>query len=177
MTENELLDGIVQREGGYQEDPQDRGNANQGATNFGITSKAWGIYLGLGRQATRAEMKALTIAQAHQFYRDRYILHSPFLPLQHEPLRVQMMDFAINSGTALAIRWLQRTLEVPVSGWMDDRTVKAANAYPGGLVNKAVCCARLFMLDWATDPGGSVDAGFEEGLESRALSLSGFVRS
>ena len=177
MTTDDYIDELLAREKGYQDDPRDKGNADGGATNWGITSKTWGAYKQFGRPATRAEIKAITRADATEFYRHEYFLRSPFQVVQDEALRVQLIDFAVNSGSSLALRWLQRTLAVPVTGVMDPLTVRVVNSYPGHLVNKALCCARLFMLDWATDPGGSIDESFEEGLESRALALSGFVRS
>lgn len=169
MTTAELIDGILQREGGYVDDPADKG----GATNFGITAKSWGLYRRIGRQATRAEMQALTREQALEFYRTQYVTNSPFSVVGYEPLRVQLIDFAVNSGLARATRWLQRVLDVPVTGAMDDRTKLALTRDRGPLVNRALVAARCYMLDQATDHG-DIDKRFEEGLESRALSFLDF---
>lgn len=169
MTTDQLIDGIIEREGGYTDDPKDHG----GATNFGITAQAWGLYKGLNRQATRDEVKAITREQAVAFYRVQYIDRSPFRSVAYEPLRVALIDFAVNSGTPRAIRWLQRVLDVPVTGAFDDRTVGALSRDRGPLVNRALAAARLYMIDQATDHG-DIDKKFEEGLESRALSLAEF---
>ena len=79
-----------------------------------------------------------------------------------EPLRVQMVDYAYNSGPNLAIRWLQRVLRVPRTGVMDEPTRTAVSQQHGFLLNQALVAARLEMLDRATD-SGSIDRRFEEG--------------
>lgn len=173
MTTEVLIDGILQREGGYQEDKADRGNANGGATNFGITSVAWGEFKRLGRPATRAEVRAITKDEARAFYLMRYVAHSPFAGVKYEPLRVALIDFGINSGDERAIRWLQRALNLPVTGKMDERTTHAVSIYPGFLVNRALAAARLYMIDSFTD-SHLEQKPVEEGLESRALSLAEF---
>lgn len=43
MTDDELIDGILEREGGFTNDPDDRGDP----TSFGINAAAWGSYRGL----------------------------------------------------------------------------------------------------------------------------------
>lgn len=173
MTSEEIIAGVLEREGGYTEDAADAGNANSGATNFGITSAAFGVYKQLNRPATRAEIKAITPEQAAEFYRRQYIERSPFASIAYEPLRNQLIDFSINSGTARAIRWLQRCLDVPASGVFDNLTQGALSRDRLPLVNKALIAARLYMIDAATDHG-TIAKKYEEGIESRALGFSDF---
>lgn len=173
MTTDDLIAGILTREGGYQDNAADRGNVNGGATNWGITSRSWGAFKLFGRPATRAEVRAITRDQAVDFYKIRYILNSPFQIVAYEPLRVALIDFGINSSNERAIRWLQRTLNVPVTSAMDDLTLKALNLYPGWLVNRGLAAARLYMIDSFTD-SHLEEKPFEEGLESRALSFAEF---
>ena len=170
MTTDDLIAGILDREGGYQERASDPGNANSGATKFGITSKTWGIYRGFGRQATRAEVKAITRPQAMEFYRRQHIEMSPFKVVAYDPLRAQLIDFGINSSQERATRWLQRVLQVPVTGRMDDCTTTALALYPGWLVNNALVAARAYMVDKWTD-ADQARKPEEEGVESRALSF------
>lgn len=145
MTIAQLIDGILDREQGYQDNPADKGNAHGGATNWGITSASWGTYRRLGRPATRAEIWAITRTQAVEFYRSQYVASSPFTAVAYEPLRVQLIDFGINSSNERATRWLQRVLDVPVTGSIDDRTTLALQRDRGDLVNRALVGARLQM--------------------------------
>lgn len=166
MTDAQLVNGILDREGGYVDHPGDRG----GPTNWGITATTWGLEKRIGRPASRKEVKAITKAEAFDFYTRRYVDQSPFRRVAFEPLRVQLIDFGINSGNQLATRWLQRALGVPVTGMMDQLTMDALNVYPPRLVNNALVAARLRMIDGWTD-GDKRSKPFEEGVESRALTF------
>lgn len=175
MTIDDLINGILTREGGYQDRGTDAGNAGGGATNFGITSPTWGIYNGLGRPATRAEVKAITRTQAAAFYEKQYVQNSPFNVIAYGPLRALMIDFGINSGNALATRWLQRCLDVPVTSVMDDRTITALNRDRSPLVTRAVCAARATMITGAVDHDHTIDHSDKEGLINRALSFGEYA--
>lgn len=173
MTENEILDGVLVREGGYTNDPKDAG----GPTKYGITAATLGSWRNLGRSATAAEVEALSANEAKAIYAERYINGPRFTPgaIRYEPLRVQLIDFGVNSGPERAIRWLQRLLKevwvgVRVSGRLDSETLAALEhaAFYLPLVNNALVAARSYMIDASTD-AGTVNKKFEEGLESRAL--------
>lgn len=166
MTEDAIIEGILEREKGYQNHAADRGNQGIG-TNWGITPLAWKLDRGLDRLPTIEEMKAITRAQAADFYRRRYIRSSPFAAIAFMPLRVQLIDFGINSGNARAARWLQRAIGVPVTGQIDAETLAVVAAHPR-LANNALVAARLKMIDGWTD-GDHTQKAFEEGVESRAL--------
>jgi lysozyme family protein len=166
MTATDIITGILQREGGYIDHPSDKG----GPTKYGITANAWGLEKHWGRQATRDEVSAITEAQARDFYQRRYLDQSPFRRVAFEPLRVQLIDFGLNSGNERATRWLQRAIGVPQTGIMDQITFDALNAYPPRLVNNALVAARLKMIDDWTD-GDKTQKVFEEGVESRALAF------
>jgi lysozyme family protein len=169
MTETELIDDILEREGGFTNDPVDRG----GATNFGITAASWGAHRRLGRAATPDEVRAITREEAVDFYHATYVSASPFQAIAYAPLRVQLIDFAVNSGTPRAVRWLQRTLAVPVTGVVDAATIAAAAAYPGSLVNNALVAARLAMYQRIV-AGDVTQAKYLRGWINRAVSFSDF---
>lgn len=166
MTEDALIGELVDREGGFVNNVSDRG----GATKFGITAAAWGIYKRFGRPATVAEVQAITRVDSVGFYRRR-LRQSPFMVIADEALRVQLFDFGVQSGDARAIRWLQRVLRVPVTSEIDDRTKVAMVAYPAFLLNEALIGARLKMLMdiVASDPS---QATFVRGWCARAAAFS-----
>ena len=67
MTVDDIIAGIITREGGFVNHSRDRG----GATNHGITAMTLGHYRALGRAATVAEVSVLTEAEAHAIYARR----------------------------------------------------------------------------------------------------------
>jgi lysozyme family protein len=169
MTEAQLIVSTLEREGGFVNNPADK----QGATNFGITARAWGIYKGLGRPATIAEVQAITSVQATAFYQQQ-LGQSVFKSVAYEALRVQLFDYGVNSGTARATRWLQRVLDVPVTSLMDGPTTLALQRDRGPLVNRGLVAARLTMIDQICkdDPSQEV---FRAGWTTRALSFGEFA--
>jgi lysozyme family protein len=166
MTESELIDGILTREGGFTNNPHDAG----GPTNFGITAASWGTYARLGRVATADEVGAISRDQAIAYYRSTYVDNGPFAAIDAEPLRVQLIDFAVNSGTSRAIRWLQRTIGVPVTGVLDVPTHTAVSAAPPVLINNALVAARISMYSGIVE-NDSTQAVFLRGWIARALTF------
>lgn len=169
MTNADIVNGILQREGGYRNLPGDGG----GPTNFGITAVTWGEYRKLGRAATEAEVQAIDVEQATIFYL-KEIAASPFTAdhgVSYEPLFVQLTDFAENSGQERAIRWLQRLLRIPVTGKMDDRTRISLVTTPQYLVHEALIAIRVKMIRGAVVEG-KIAKRDESGLINRALSFS-----
>ena len=180
MTEEELIDGIGDREGRvYAEPPQ----TDQPTGPYGITLDTLRAFLRPAHDRSNwndatvsvRDLQDLAPDRAREVVRwclQRLLTASHLEAIAFEPLRLQMLDFAYNSGDRLAIRWLQRVLRVERTGTMNDATVNLLRLSDAWLVNQALVAARLQMLDSATDPGGSVDAKYEEGLESRALKFS-----
>lgn len=174
MTEAAIIDAIIAREVrrtrdgvvSYTDNPADKG----GPTNWGITAKTLGIYRALGRPATRAEVKALTRDQAAEIYRQIFIKQPGFTAGRFacEPLRLQLIDFGVNSGPTRAVRWLQRVVRYrPVDGRLTPDLLAHVNGMPGPVVNDALVAARLFMVDQTSDAPNQKQ--FEEGWENRAL--------
>jgi lysozyme family protein len=132
-----MLDQLIEREGGYVNHSADRG----GPTKYGITAKTLGIWLGLNRAATIAEVRALTRDEAKAIYRARYL--KPFECVPVDELRAQLFDFAVNAGPRAAIVALQRILKVPVDGILGPRTLAAVIALPWRDVNNKLVAERL----------------------------------
>ena len=165
-TVDAILTDVLAKEGGYSNHPADTG----GPTNYGITAGVLGEWRRLGRPASREEVKKLTVGEARDIYRKRYVLNPGFTRIPNDALRAQMVDFGVNSGPARAIRWLQRAIGVPVTGVLDAQTLEAVSLIPPRVVNNALVAARLKMIDDWTD-GDQGQKVFEEGIESRALSF------
>ncbi len=98
----QLIEALIEREGGYVRDPADRG----GATNFGITeavARAHG-YSGSMRQLPRDE--------AVRIYTRLYWLRPRFDEIAKRSPRVaaELFDTGVNMGPAVAATFLQRAL-------------------------------------------------------------------
>ena len=112
MTADEILDGVLAREGGYRPEVERPNGSVDPETVYGITWPTFVRYTQLVTHGvpTREAFRALTPAQAKAIYARLFITEPGFtqLNIPYEPLRVQLIDFAINSGAPRAIRWLDR---------------------------------------------------------------------
>lgn len=188
MTEADVLDGILAREGGWR-DAKPRENApDDPPTNKGITLDTFKLYhakyLGWPPEEVQGlgipDLRALTDDLARQIYAVMFVVEPGFTPenIPFEPLRVQLIDFGVNSGPARAVRWLQRVLRLsPVTGVLDAKTigtlrvlVDQGHDYLPAIINDALVAARSYMIDQAVDQG-TMRKQDEEGVESRALSF------
>ncbi|WP_108944092.1 glycoside hydrolase family 108 protein [Shewanella halifaxensis] len=101
---NRLIEELIEREGGYVNDPTDRG----GETMYGIT-------LSVAREnGYKGSMRDLPYELAFKIYQDRY-----WTPLKlddicriSETLTEQLFDFGVNSGVNRAGKCLQQVLNV-----------------------------------------------------------------
>jgi lysozyme family protein len=102
---------VIKSEGGYVNDPADRG----GETNLGVTVGAWGAYL--GRAIQPGEMKALTVDTVKPFYKSMYWdkVKGDDLPIGVD---YAVFDFAVNAGVGRAAKFLQRAV-----GAVDDGVI------------------------------------------------------
>ena len=97
-----LIDGLIEREGGYVNHPADKG----GPTCFGITeavARAHG-YGGAMRNLPRADAAAI--------YRRLYWLRPRFDQVARRSARIsaELFDTGVNMGPAVATTFLQRAL-------------------------------------------------------------------
>lgn len=113
---------IIKSEGGYVNDPADRG----GETNLGVTIGAWGAYL--KRDVQPGEMKALTQETVKPFYKSMYWdkVKGNDLPVGVD---YAVFDFAVNAGASRAAKFLQRAV-----GAVDDGVIGSGTL---GLVARA----------------------------------------
>lgn len=126
----QIAEEIVDREGGFVQDPDDPG----GATNHGVTL---GTLRRLGLELTGdgvigvADVRALSRAQAVEIFLEHYYTRPGIADLP-EDLQASVFDMQVNAG-ANAVRILQRLLRemgygVAVDGVIGPQTVAAARA-------------------------------------------------
>lgn len=108
MTDDDILNAILKREGGFVHHPNDRG----GPTKYGITQAT----LGEHRRAyvTVDDMRALTEAEAREIYRARYL--GKFGAIEPPALRGLLVDCAVLHGVGGAARLVQAALGVDPAG-------------------------------------------------------------
>jgi lysozyme family protein len=111
MTVDELIDEIVEREGGFVNNPLDRG----GPTRYGITQVTLARWR--GAPVTVEDVRTLELGEARDIYRSEYVIQ-PGFALLPEPLRAHVVDFGVNAGPAQAVKTLQRVLGVKADGIM-----------------------------------------------------------
>ena len=104
MTIDEMIDGILDREGRYVNHPSDPG----GATNWGITQRV------ARANGYQGDMRTLPKATARDIYRREYIEKPGFLPIAEiDPLVAEeVIDSGVNAGQARAALWFQQALNV-----------------------------------------------------------------
>ena len=106
---------VIGAEGGYSNDPKDRG----GETKYGISKRSY----------PTLDIASLTLADAKRIYhRDFWIFISgDALPW---PLSYFVFDAAVNQGVAPAIRMLQQALGVEADGVIGPQTLAAVGRFP-----------------------------------------------
>lgn len=180
MTEGEIIDGILAREGGLREEVKRPDGSYDPLTYRGITTVTLGTWRQLGRPATRAELLALGVPETREIYRALKIVGPGFTPdkVPHDGLRMTLADFAANSGPARAIRHLQRVCRVPVSGVLDTPTLTWLREHQRYLylVNDALCAVRVRMLEAGVEEGW-LRTEDRRGVVARAFSLMETPRS
>jgi lysozyme family protein len=121
MTTEDALTDLIAREGGYVDDPLDAG----GPTKFGITQATLSNWR--GHQVTRDEIKALSVAEAKEIYKHRFLGDTGYSQIDDEWLRAMMLDAAANHGPQNATKMLQKALWVDPDGIFGSITLAAVN--------------------------------------------------
>lgn len=127
-----LIDGVIGREGGYVNNPDDRG----GETIWGITAAT------ARRFGFNGPMRTMPRAEAVRIYRTRYWDGPGFAAVAalSVPVAEELFDTGVNMGPAVAGTMLQRSLnalnrqgadyaDLKADGDVGPATVKATAAY------------------------------------------------
>jgi len=166
-TFGRALSLVLKHEGGYVDHARDPG----GATNLGVTIgtlSAW-----LGRPATKAEVRSLTVPAVTPIYKQNYWdkVRADDLP---PGVDYCVFDAAVNSGPSRASKWLQRAVLVPPDGIVGPKTLDAVKAIPPSTIINRICDDRLnFLRGLATwDTFGKGWASRVEGVRKEALAMA-----
>jgi len=122
MAFSDALAVILKEEGGYVNDPLDRG----GVTNLGVTAKTWADWT--GKPASEAVMRGLTQVAVAPLYKSRYWDKVAGDELG-DALGLAVFDFAVNAGPGRAAKLLQGIVGVDKDGQIGRATLQAVQAY------------------------------------------------
>ncbi len=119
ITDEQIIDAILEREGGYTNRADDPG----GPTNHGITQQRLAEWR--CRPVTADEVRGLSVEEARTIYRHAYIQGPGLGKIQDDSLRALLVDCAVLHGPRNAVRFLQRALGVADDGAFGDVTMGA----------------------------------------------------
>ncbi len=102
MDIDQIIEAVIDREGGFSDHPADRG----GATRWGITEAVARAY------GYRGEMRAFPRGSAAAIYRRIYWLRPGFdrVAKLSPSVAAELFDTGVNMGPAVAVSFLQRAL-------------------------------------------------------------------
>lgn len=119
---------ILKWEGGFVDDPLDRG----GATNKGITIGTFRTFY--GKNATVEQLKNITDRQWDKIFEAGYWRPFKADQIRNQSIANMCVDWAWGSGTVTAIKKVQRVLGVQEDGIVGEITLGAINRYPSQLL-------------------------------------------
>lgn len=132
MTFNDIIQRVLDREGGYINHPNDRG----GATNFGITQRVYHEW-----KDADADVKNITKNEASQIYFEHYWVPSKAEQLP-APIRDIHFDAAVNHGVGRANKLLQAAAGVEQDGVIGNKTLDTVNSMDARLLKCRYIAAR-----------------------------------
>jgi lysozyme family protein len=132
-TTDDIITGILIREGPATNDPNDRG----GRTAFGISEAA--------NPEAWADGK-VTEAEARAIYERKYVKIPGFDKIKDRQLRTQLIDFGVNSGPMVAIMKLQAIVGADVDGILGPQTLESVGLMIADEINSALVAERVKMI-------------------------------
>ena len=166
----EWVDKVLKHEGGFVNDPNDKG----GATNFGITLNTYAQHLGVEpSEVSVDQMEALTREDAVDYYLTLWNgMGLENLPAQ---LRGVYSDMYVNAGKGGANRILQMAINTKLypndpDSWID------VDGIVGGGTRRALQSANLTALDYVSEQlmyyANNCFAGSSYGFKQRRRELT-----
>lgn len=136
-----LMPFVLRWEGGYSDDPDDRG----GATNKGVTLATFRRYYGQG--ATKEQLKAITDGQWLHIFKAGYWDKFRGDGITSQSVADACVDWAWNSGTAKVAKKVQTILGVAADGIVGGQTLAAINAAAPRQLFANIKAARLRYVE------------------------------
>lgn len=137
----QIIDDLIEREGEYSNRSADRG----GPTNFGITLKTL-RWVRDNADLTAEDVKRLTKDEAHIIYQQKYIEAPGYNLIPNDKLKVQLVDFGVNSGPDRATKALQRVIGVKDDGHIGQITLAALTRFGYSKANNLLMVERILLL-------------------------------
>ena len=137
MTTDDIIQEILQREGGYVDRGADRG----GPTKFGVTQDTLARWR--GHPVTPADVQGLEEPEATAILTDLYVKRPGFDRITSPTLRALVVDLGVNSGPEEATRQLQRPLGLVPDGEFGPATEGAVNRTDPAALYRKVCAGRV----------------------------------
>jgi lysozyme family protein len=120
VTFDEAFERLIGHEGGFQNNPEDRGNWTSGKIGVGeLRGTKYGIS---AMTYPTLDIAALTLDDARRIYR-RDFWGAAGCELVQGRLRFDLFDTAVHSGPGMAARLLQRALGVTADGIIGPKTM------------------------------------------------------
>jgi lysozyme family protein len=135
MNFDEALKILLPIEGGYVNDPKDKG----GETNYGITKAV------ADKHGYKGSMKDIPLTVVQEIYLKQY-----WVPIRGDDLPSQIQyavfDAAVNSGVFQSVRWLQRVIGVKEDGILGPVTLGAVKTHDPEKLLRAIVARRIVFL-------------------------------
>jgi len=120
MSIDEMLEDLIEKEGGYINHPADRG----GPTKYGITQTTLDEFSLEHSEVFFNCVKDITRGYAKRIYRSNYYKKPNLDDLGEERLQTLMFDCCVLHGRGTAVRWLQRACGAKVDGHLGPQTLQ-----------------------------------------------------
>ncbi len=114
MNFEKIIGRLLKAEGGYTDDPDDKG----GPTNWGIIQSELAAWR--GKPVSKDDVKNLPLSEAIQIYKAKYWDKMGLDQLTDERLQLAIFDQGVNRGTVTAVKQAQQIANLFDAGITDD---------------------------------------------------------
>jgi lysozyme family protein len=143
MTFDNAFEKLIGHEGGYQNDPNDRGNWTSGVIGVGeLKGTKYGIS---AMSYPQLDIKNLTLEQAKEIYKRDFWGRFNALKLT-DGMQFMLFDAAVNHGPGNAVRMLQRAVDVIDDGHIGPVTMLAVSKITPRILLLKFAAERLMFI-------------------------------